>query len=232
MPTGFAGSAAIATTPRGTGSIAQGLVNDVSDRTLNKRADILAAYTAIRNGILAEEVEFREELAKRYQTYTLDVLEYSRRLPAIRSAEEAKRQAQAERLAAKATLRIPVCLQDEEAARRDGVIEEQRDRRRLERQSACDFRYTRLTEKLQLLIRAEDRKRYSLEKNEAADFQQLAQDYAQTPWKPTIKMLGQCPFARKNACPFSNRHRMCHGMAVSDEHYSQSAVEHVGDGMM
>eukprot|EP00672_Neobodo_designis_P026250 CAMPEP_0174834038 /NCGR_PEP_ID=MMETSP1114-20130205/4597_1 /TAXON_ID=312471 /ORGANISM="Neobodo designis, Strain CCAP 1951/1" /LENGTH=211 /DNA_ID=CAMNT_0016067943 /DNA_START=84 /DNA_END=715 /DNA_ORIENTATION=- len=192
-----------------------------SERTLNRRADVLAAYTAIRNGIVAEESEFRDELQRLFAVYTADAIDFSRRLPAIRAAREQREVARAERLGVKATLRLPVCIEDETNDRREIGIEEQRDRRRLARRCECDYQYVRLTEKLQLLVRAEDRKRYTLERNEAAAYQQIAFDYAQTPWKPTIKMLGQCPFARKAACPFSHRFKMCHGMPVSDEHYAR-----------
>lgn len=203
-----------------------------AERGVNRRADLMGTYNAMRNGILFEEAELRDELFRTYQVYTEDAVAYSRRLPAIEAQRHERQQARSERDATKARLLSAVCIEDESEGRRTLYIDEERTRRRLMKQESCDLEYVGATLRLQLTIRCEDRKRYSLERTEAAAYEQLVTEYSQTPWKPTIKMLGQCPFARKTQCPFADRRKQCHGMPLDGNHYEHSAVDHVGADMM
>lgn len=199
---------------------------------IGRRADVLAAYTALRNGILAHEQEVRDELARTYAHYTRDAQQYVERLPAMRGEWEQRHAALAQREAERALLRSRVTVEDETKARTALAIREERARMTFVRLNFFEYTRVRTIEKLQQLGRAEDRKRYALERSEAADFGELAFAYSQTPWKPTIKALGQCPFARRAHCPFADRWRMCHGMPLAENHYQLSAVDTVSADMM
>jgi hypothetical protein len=80
-------------------------------------------------------------------------------------------------------------------------------------------------EKIVKLFKAEAAKRYSIERaeeKETADFRQL---FRKTPWKPTLWVLGTCPFHKKGCCPFANG--LCHGLNVPPLHFaaSQTVIE-------
>lgn len=199
---------------------------------IGRRAEMQALQLAIRRDIEGEEVECRRELHELYKYYTVDALEYAKRLPSIRKREESRTAAQLERQGDRARLLLPVTIAEEEEQRRNIVVAQEKDRRLIQTKRDRDHVVVCTIEKLQLLARAEDRKRYSLEKNELADFTALQDQYNATPWKPTIKVLGQCPFARKAHCPFQDRWKMCHGMPLAENHYEHSLVEDVGSGMM
>lgn len=199
---------------------------------IGRRAEIQALQTAVRAGIIAEEAECFKELDKIEKLYRQDAIEFCKRLPTMRKREESRLAASAERLADRARLLLPVCVHDELASRNAILVEQERDRRLVVSQQSRDHLRVHTIEKLQLLVRGEDRKRYSYERNEAAEFDAIQAEYNSTPWKPTIKVLGTCPFARKAHCPFHDQWKMCHGMPVASAHYERSIVELVDSSMM
>jgi hypothetical protein len=220
MPAAFAGTAV--SSPR----------HHAENAGINRRADLLAAYMALRSALVQEEVETWAELGRSYAHYTADAIALCKRLPGIRERDEQRESVRLQRLACKARLLLPVTVEDEAAERRQLVLEQDRDRTRLEALHDREHNRVHCGERIQLLIRAEDRKRYCLERSEAAAFGEMALDYSQTPWKPTIKSLGQCPFTRRAQCPFSDRWKLCHGMPLHENHYAHSIVDTIERGMM
>jgi hypothetical protein len=168
----------------------------------------------------------REEFAARNDLYQreFEVFDALRELRVTKAGPE--------RRATKAILRATASLETEQEERRSIVVQQSRCRNAIAVQAARSHVCVVATEKMQLLKRAEDRKRYCLEKHEVTEYAELTSAYSQTPWKPTIKMLGQCPFARKVDCPFHDQRKMCHGIPLSENHYENSQVDVVGAEMM
>jgi hypothetical protein len=197
-----------------------------------RRADVLNGFIAGRTGMMVNESDIREELSKDFVTYTRDVLRLEDRAATQLVAGEAQRAKEARRLGQLATLRLPPAADEERARRAALLIGEERRRAGLRRVAYYEWSAVNTREKVAQLIRAEDTKRYCMGKHELAGFAQLVFESSQSKNKPTIKMLGHCPFARKADCPFASRYKLCHGMPLAAEHYTHSVVEQLEPGML
>lgn len=174
----------------------------------SRRAEVYAVWLAGRNGFVSQEQDGRDDVVRSYVTATRDARAYEERLLADVERRRQREQAVLQRLADVAAMRLVDLPSEEDESRRSIRVVEERCRAAISRLSEISLADVETGLRMQRLFRAENAKRYCSERHEVQEYQTILAAYMNTPWKPTLKVLGQCPFVRKVDCPFSEKIRV------------------------
>ena len=188
-----------------------------------KRSEVQQHYILIRGTHSTEESHDRAEIVKGEDAERMSVILFEQR----RARDDAREAQVAAAHLLKEQGMIPFktdSMLTEEADRRaKRMVLEEKCRRSIHLLLKAERRDVSLIESLRKVLKAEDAKRYCIERNEEKETLAFGTVFKKTPWKPTLWMLGDCPFTDKRDCPFQNG--LCHGLNVPAEHYAGEELE-------
>jgi hypothetical protein len=185
-----------------------------------KRNEILAQSTLIRKGFMEEEANERSEhITKVAETEQRSVWLFEQRRKKLATRDALLEDARARKDEGMIPFKRESLLTAEVDKRGKRLVLEEKCRRSISLLMNAERRDVCLVESMRKLLKAEAAKRDCVERNEERETLAFATTFKKTPWKPTLWVLGECPFTSKHNCPFQNG--LCHGRQPSPKAFGQ-----------
>ena len=160
-----------------------------------------------------------EALWKEFEATRKDIVLYDQRQAEIRAAQEKRDLMAQEKKLGMLAFDLGDLVDEERDKRAKRRILEEKVRRSIAGLFEADLKQVKLIEDMRKIIKAEAAKRICIERHEEKDTMEFTARFRKMPWKPTLWVLGNCPFVDKTKCPFT--HGLCHGLNVPPKHYAE-----------